>query len=478
MVSTSISGPIYLRLPFAMATSLENHLFPGDEGEHGAVIGAAVVETDRGSRLLGHRLFLADDGSDYVPGVRGHRMLTAGFVRRCALACAEEGLAYLAVHNHQSNDCVDFSEDDMDSHERGYPALIDILDGPPVGALVFGKRAIAGDIWISHDRQLALDNTVIVGRNQRIRHPSPPICRNSDPQYDRQVMLFGNRGQEILSAQKVAIIGAGGAGSLVNEYLSRLGVGHLVVVDDDRLDITNNPRVVGARLTDLNPWPWLPILARVLGRKPSSKVSIAERVAREANPSIRFEAIDGNVVEAEVVEHLVDCDAVFLAADTMQARLVVNALCHQYLIPTWQVGAKVDSNAETGAVLDVFSVVRYLAPGESCLWCNELIDPGRLAEEATSPEQREAQRYVDEVASPSVITLNAVACAHAVDQYLFRTLEILEMPEAISWLKYRPNDPRPTIELPRKDEDCSECHGRLGAGHLQPLPVRGDQTWR
>ena len=32
----------------------------------------------------------------------------------------------------------------------------------------------------------------------------------------------------------------------------------------------------------------------------------------------------------------------------MQARLVVNAVCHQYLIPTWQVGAKVQVNDSTG----------------------------------------------------------------------------------------------------------------------------------
>ena len=129
--------------------SLEEHLFRAVEDEHGAVIGAAVVETARGCQLLGRRLFLATDGIDYVPGQRGYRMLTADFVRRCALACADEGLAYLAVHNHPGFYRVAFSGDDMASHRRGYPALLDILDGPPVGALVFARQAVAGDIWTS-----------------------------------------------------------------------------------------------------------------------------------------------------------------------------------------------------------------------------------------------------------------------------------------------------------------------------------------
>ena len=85
----------------------------------------------------------------------------------------------------------------------------------------------------------------------------------------------------------------------------------------------------------------------------------------------------------------------------------------------------------------MFSVVRHLVPGQSCLWCSELIDPTQLAKEATSPQQRDAQRYADDVRAPSVISLNAVACAHAVDHYLFSTLGLLEMPEEIHWLMYR-----------------------------------------
>ena len=136
------------------------------------------------------------------------------------------------------------------------------------------------------------------------------------------------------------------------------------------------PRVVGARPRDLRPWFHSKLLARLLRWQPSYKVTVAERVAREANPAIQYEAIVGDVTELAVAERLVDCDAIFLAADSMQARLVVNAICHQYLIPAWQVGAKV-VNDSAGAIQDVFSVIRRIVPGLSCLWCNELIKPAR-----------------------------------------------------------------------------------------------------
>ena len=166
MAQRSVSGPFSLRLPLPMVDKLEAQLFPGDGDEHGAVIGASVVETSRGCRLLGRRLFLAEDGVDYVPGNHGYRMLTADFVRRSVLACAEEGLAYLAVHNHLGTDRVAFSCTDMASHRRGYPALVDILNGPPVGGLVFARKAVAGDLWLSAVHQEELDNTVVVGRSR------------------------------------------------------------------------------------------------------------------------------------------------------------------------------------------------------------------------------------------------------------------------------------------------------------------------
>jgi hypothetical protein len=50
----------------------------------------------------------------------------------------------------------------MASHERGYPALLDITRGGPVGALVFAERAVAGDIWTPQGR-VALSYTTVIG---------------------------------------------------------------------------------------------------------------------------------------------------------------------------------------------------------------------------------------------------------------------------------------------------------------------------
>ncbi len=177
-------------------------------------------------------------------------------------------------------------------------------------------------------------------------------------------------------------------------------------------------------------------------------------------------------------EKFVDCDFLFLAADSMRARLVFNALVHQYLIPGAQVGAKVTVDKETGEIIDAFSVYRPVIPDSGCLWCNGLISASRLQDEALSDAERREQRYVDEetVYAPSVITLNAVASAHAVDDYLFSVTGLLGPGTSNAYRRFLPREADYMLDEPRKNPDCTECgrgpKGRLGQGSGLRLPTR------
>ena len=480
MAQLPLTPPIELRLPPAMHRRLMAHLFPGDRDEHGAVITATVLRTRRGTRLLARDLILAVEGVDYVPGQRGYRMLTAEFVLRCALHCEAHELVYLAVHCHGGTDQVAFSNDDLRSHQRGYPALLDSINGPPVGALVFATDAVAGDLWLPDRSRQPLDRLIVPDRPIVRLHPQPPPAPpTAGDGYERQARLFGDRGQAILADLKIGIIGLGGAGSLVNEYASRLGVGHIVAIDPDRAEPSNLPRLAGARRRDA--WPWLtnehmPEIVRRFGAaRRTPKVTIGERVAREANRDITYVPIFGDVLDATVASELEDCDFLFLCADTAQARLVFNALVHQYLIPGVQVGAKAQVDPSTGRLVDLFTVTRPVLPGLGCLWCNGLISPSRLQDEATGAEQRARQRYVDEpgLYAPSVITLNAVAASLAVNEVLMMVTGLAE-PRGIEWTKTYPRTGAIVTEDPRRDPHCGECgrNGRLGAGDTARLPVR------
>ena len=107
-----------------------------------------------------------------------------------------------------------------------------------------------------------------------------------------------------------------------------------------------------------------------------------------------------------------------LIVDAGPAALVVNALAHQYLIPTVQMGAKI-RRGEGGKLDDAMCAVRHIRPGTGCLWCNGLMDPTQLAIEAKSDNERKEQAYGVQEPNPSVISLNAVAAAHAGNDFLF-----------------------------------------------------------
>ena len=467
--------PWRLTIPSALNAELQRHLFPGDRDEHGAVILAGTCESDRGLRLIAREVHLAMDGVDYVPGKRGYRMLKAEFIMKRILRARDMRLSYLAIHNHGGTDSVAFSRDDVASHERGYPALLDVARGMPVGALVFAKSAVAGDLWFPGCYRAPLKYATIIGYQRKLLYPVPAKQVTTVKMYDRQSRLFGDAGQDLLRQTRVGIIGLGGAGSILAELLARLGVGEFVLADPDRADVTNLPRLLGARRRDAAVPSWMP---RPLARRlRSPKARMAARNVRRANPKAQIEALERDFLEEDVATRFTDCDFLFLAADTMGARLLFNAIVHQYGIPGTQVGAKVPV-AEDGVVGNVFCVSRLVTPERGCLWCNGLINPARLQDEAVSEAAKRGYAYVNDpdVAAPSVVTLNAIACAHAADDFLFHLMGLKYDDTETGWFRWNSRKAVASYDMPRRNSSCSECspteESRLAMGDNNPLPTK------
>ena len=464
-----------LTIPAGMYQELHRHLFPGDGDEHGAVILAGICESDRGLRLVAREVHLAKDGVDYVPGRRGYRMLKAEYIQGRILRARDRRLAYLAIHNHGGTDSVAFSGPDMASHERGYPALLDIGRGVPVGALVLARSAVAGDLWFPGGDRAELRETAIVGHRRQLLFPKPAAKATAIGMYHRQSRLFGDAGQELLQRTRVGIVGLGGAGSVLAELLGRLGVGEFVLADPDRAEETNLPRLIAASRRDAVVPGWLP--RRVADRLRTYKVRMAARNIRRANRKARVEALPRDFLDADVARHFKDCDFLFLAADTMGARLLFNSIVHQYGIPGIQVGAKVPVDGN-GAVGNVFCVSRMVTPEQGCLWCNGLINPGRLQDEAVPEASRRGYAYVDDpdIAAPSVVTLNAVACAHAADDFLFHLTGLRYADAETGWFRWNSRRAVAGYDMPRRDDTCGECsradYSRFGMADNAPLPTR------
>ena len=455
-----MTGKCQLRFARFDYDRLYAHLFPGDHDEHGTVLLAGIAEKDCKTNLLVREIHLAQEGSDYVEGTTGYRALHPSFIHRMITRARDEKLAYLAVHNHHSDLCVGFSQIDLDSHELGYPALLQIARGMPVGALVFGKRSIQADVWLKDGSRLSLDEATVVGQSIQTLYPSSSIREDvNEETYERQLRMFGARGQTCLAKCHVAILGLGGIGSLVAEMLARLGVGRFTLIDDDVVEISNLSRIVGA--------------GRVDAEEATRKIDVAERVILQANPSAEVVKIADDIAKNSDARTLAATDYLFLAADSMRARLVFNAVVHQYLVPGVQLGSKVRADPE-GQLLDVMSANRPVRPGSGCLWCNGLIDVQSLAKEAKTDDERKEQAYGVEEPNPSVITLNAISASHAVNDFLLDFLGLRHNVGGVQYEHFHHLSRKRMLTEPRRDENCTECsssQGRFARGSGIELPT-------
>ena len=131
--------------------------------------------------------------------------------------------------------------------------------------------------------------------------------------FSRQIMLptMDVAGQQELVDATVLIVGMGGLGCPAAMYLSAAGVGHLIIADDDTVEITNLQRQIAHEQSNLG----------------ESKVSSAEATLKGLNPDVRITQIK-NRLEGDLLEQaVVSADVVVDASDNFNTRFAVNQSC-------------------------------------------------------------------------------------------------------------------------------------------------------
>lgn len=126
--------------------------------------------------------------------------------------------------------------------------------------------------------------------------------------YARQMLLFGEEGQERLKKAKVFIAGAGGLGCPIALYLAAAGIGEILLADRDTVDRTNLNRQVLHWERDIG----------------ELKARSAEAKLREVNPDIRVNAFATTINEANVRDLVGDADLIVDALDNFPTRYLLN----------------------------------------------------------------------------------------------------------------------------------------------------------
>jgi tRNA threonylcarbamoyladenosine dehydratase len=149
--------------------------------------------------------------------------------------------------------------------------------------------------------------------------------------FDRTIRLMGKNAVEKLGRAGIALFGLGAVGSYAAEALARVGVGHLRLVDFDRVDVSNINRQLYA-------------LHSTLGRK---KAQIAGSRVLDINPACDVEIHD-TFVNADSLAGLLtaDLDVVVDAIDGLNSKV-------NLLVAARQMDLKVVSSMGAGGRMDV-----------------------------------------------------------------------------------------------------------------------------
>jgi molybdopterin/thiamine biosynthesis adenylyltransferase len=137
--------------------------------------------------------------------------------------------------------------------------------------------------------------------------------------YARQSILpeVGAEGQARLGAAVVVVVGAGGLGCAVLQYLAAAGVGRLMIVDHDRVEESNLHRQPLYRMTDL-------------GRP---KVHAARAALLQANPEVSIDTLAERLTAANAARLVGMADAVIDAADSFAVTYVLSDACQRANTP-------------------------------------------------------------------------------------------------------------------------------------------------
>jgi molybdopterin/thiamine biosynthesis adenylyltransferase len=131
--------------------------------------------------------------------------------------------------------------------------------------------------------------------------------------YSRHILLdeIGIEGQQKLLAAHALVIGAGGLGSPAAMYLASAGVGHITLVDNDTVDLTNLQRQI----------------AHTTERVGQSKAESARVTLAQINPEITITALNERVDDARLAELVAQADVVLDCTDNFATRHAVNRAC-------------------------------------------------------------------------------------------------------------------------------------------------------
>ena len=429
--------------------------------ECAAVVLARRVAVGGRVRLLARSIHWVDASAYLEQTPWGLRIASTGYVG--ALADAEkDGSVPIWFHTHPGENGIPLPSDHDAQVDRDITDLFQLRSGTGYyGTLIVSPRragfAFSGKLAHETMGVSNIDRVWVVGEKWQLVPRYDAEAPKLDASFDRNVRAFGPAIQTILGDLRVAIVGCGGTGSSVAEQVVRLGVRHLLLVDNDELSASNVTRVYGST-------------ARDVGRP---KVEVLRAHLRSIAPSLDCDVIHGMATLQSVAREISAADVMFGCTDDNAGRLVISRLSTYFLLPVIDIGVLLSSDG-AGTLVGIDGRVTTLFPGTACLVCRNRIDTARAAAELQTPDER--RRLADEgyapalgAVEPAVVAFTTSVAALAVNELLDRLIGFgpPERPTE-TLLRLHEREISTNKALPRDVHYCHPSLGKWGAGQEEP----------
>ncbi|AYG70631.1 ThiF family adenylyltransferase [Rhizobium sp. CCGE531] len=431
--------------------------------ERAAVLLVRRVVAEGGHvRLLARSLHWVSPDS-YVEQSSHHMLIRSdGYVGALGAAEADSAIP-IWFHTHPGQDGVPLPSTHDRQVDREISDLFQLRSGSGYyGTLIVSPRGrdfvFSGEIIPENGETIAIDRLWVLGERWRLICNFRAHVSRPGSLFDRNVRAFGSAIQTVLGELRVGIVGAGGTGSAVAEQLVRLGVRHLLLVDNDVLSDSNVTRVYGSTPRDVG--------------RPKAEVLRDHLTA--ISPDLACTAVRGMITMKSVAKTLSDRDVVFGCTDDNAGRLVLSRLSTYLLTPVIDLGVLLSSDS-LGVLSGIDGRVTTLVPGAGCLVCRERVDMARAAAEMKTPEER--RRLADEGyapalgrVEPAVVAFTTAVAAAGVNELLDRLIGYgpPDRPTE-TLLRLHEREISTNRALPRSAHYCHPSQGKWGAGEEEPF---------
>lgn len=440
--------------------ALTAHLFPDRKVERAAYLLCSLSISDDEIRLLVQEVIPVAEEHIDESSETGIVIDQPSYLR--ALKKAARGRqCFVFVHSHPPDYLKHSPKDDETERPLFRTAYVRIHRDDAVHAsiVISDPNKPIGRVWLKDQRTAPIERIRVIGKRFRFYDDANEAAADLT-MFSRQIAAFGEAFQKFLRVLHVGIVGLGGTGSAVCEQLIRLGVAKLTVCDPQTFESTNINRVYGSRMADGG----------------TAKAMIAAREAGTIGLHTEMLPLEGAITELAVAKAFRQCDIIFGCTDDEWGRAVLTRLATFYLIPVFDMGVQIAS--EAGQIKGVRGRVTTLIPGSPCLFCRGIVTAEGIEAEVlskTNPDEYERRRkegYIPELpgTAPAVIMFTSTVASSAVCEMIHRFTSYMGAARNSTEVLLRFDESKISTNSKTANENCwCSDPASWGTGDTEPL---------